>query len=393
MHYLKQLATAPLTISLPLLLLALDSSAQPSKPDNVLARADDAWERRAEGFDCERASPEAIAAAVSAYEEALQVNARDLDVIWKLLRALYFQGDYATDSRDKERRKAIFNRGREVIDEALNLLAERVGGRDRLHALPPERFPEYFPEPEVAKIYYWGTANWGRWGQAFGKFAAARQGIAKKVRDYSLVVIALDPDCEDAGGYRILGRLHTEAPRIPLITGWISRDLAISNLRKAVARAPEEPSNHYYLADALLRIKKEAGRAEAIAILRRLEKTSPREHKFVEDFLMLKKARTHLQGLRKSRSAIRDRFASSGESAPDSFIGNAECPLTPRRTRGQARSDGGSRPPLRDPRGYAPRRLRGEDRDRLTVPLPRTGPEDAAKTGRCPPGRGRHQTW
>ena len=39
-----------------------------------------------------------------------------------------------------------------------------------------------------------------------------------QIRDYAAVSVALDPQIENGGGHRVLGRLHTEAPKIPFIT-------------------------------------------------------------------------------------------------------------------------------------------------------------------------------
>ena len=65
-------------------------------------------------------------------------------------------------------------------------------------------------------------------------------------------LIALDERFEGGAGHRVLGRLHSEAPKVPFFTGWVDHDKAIAELDKALAIAPAELSNRYYLADALL---------------------------------------------------------------------------------------------------------------------------------------------
>lgn len=265
------------------------------EPVGPLAEADALWERRAEGAADGRARPEPIAAAVAAYEKAYAADPTHLEAAWKLLRALHFQGDYATDER--EAKQAIFERGREVMEAALNQLGERVGGREALDEMVPEKFAEVFPEPEVAKIYFWGAINWGLWGEVFSKMKAARQGVAGRLRDYAVNVIAAAPEYEDGGGYRLLGRLHTEAPKIIFVTGWIDRDLAISSLRDAVRVGPNDPYNQFYLADAL--IKYDASKkAEALEILERLKDVKPRVDKPVGDAYILGEARKLLAGQR-----------------------------------------------------------------------------------------------
>lgn len=260
--------------------------------DDPLARGDAAWHRRHEGLEGIRAASGPIGEAVVAYEKALARNPESLEVYWKLLRALQFQGDHTTDDLQKEKR--IFARGKEVSEQALNFLAQRVGGRKVLDQMKAEEFPSKFPEPEVARIYFWATANWGQWAQAYGNLAAVRQGVGGRVRDYIRIVIALDPEYEDGGGYRIHARLHTEAPKVPFFTGWIDRKVAIVDSRRAFQISPNHPYNLLFLADALLRFDKKR-KNEALAILRRLVKSEPRPEHAAADAVALAEARELLK--------------------------------------------------------------------------------------------------
>lgn len=261
--------------------------------EEAIARGDAAWERRAEGAREGRAAKMPIDAAVAAYEAALVLAPESLEARWKLMRALYFEGDYNADGR--EARRVIFDHGRQVGEAVFDHLAEQVGGREAFDQLTPETARERFgATPEVARVYFWSAVHWGLWGEAFGKIAAARQGVVGKLRDFSAIVIALDPRYEDAGGHRILGRLHSEAPQIPFITGWVSRETAIAELRRAVELAPSEPFNVFYLAEALLDHGPPASRAEALALLRRLAALEPRPEKRLEDERIRREARTRL---------------------------------------------------------------------------------------------------
>jgi hypothetical protein len=100
---------------------------------------------------------------------------------------------------------------------------------------------------------------------AEGMLAAARAGVAGRVRDCAEAVTRLAPALDDAAGDRTLGRLHHKTPSIPLITGWISRKDAVRHLRKAVAVAPTSLVNRLFLAKAL-RDLDASSRDEAIAI-------------------------------------------------------------------------------------------------------------------------------
>ena len=113
--------------------------------------------------------------------------------------------------------------------------------------------------PEAKPLYLWAAVHWGLWGDVFGRLAAARQGVGDKVKRYSEILIALDERYEDAAGHRILGRLHTLAPKVPFVTGWVDRDKAVSELRRAVALGPDNLDNHLFLAEALFEYQPEQG--------------------------------------------------------------------------------------------------------------------------------------
>ena len=144
--------------------------------------------------------------------------------------------------------------------------------------------------PEAPEIFLWGGIHWGLWGDVYGRLAAARQGVGDKIRRYGEIAVALDERLERAGGHRFLGRLHTLAPKIPLVTGWVDRNKAVSHLRRAVALAPEDFYNQVYLADALLQYQPGKA-AEAREILRKVTQKKPDPARVVEDELALADAR------------------------------------------------------------------------------------------------------
>ncbi len=249
------------------LALPSGSAAHAAANTEALARADAAWARRAEGQSDGRAAAAPIAEAVAAYEEALAAEPASLETRARLLRALWFQGEYAT--ADNAGKQKVFERGKTVGEQGLDQLA--AGARKTRSAIDegsPEAVAEALrSEPGAAPIFFWSAVHWGLWGDAFGKFAAARQGVAGKIRDRCLVVLQLDEKLEDGGGHRVLGRLHAVAPHVPFITGWIDRKTAIAELRKALALGPEDPLNRQYLGEALLEYGDTAGRSEARSVL------------------------------------------------------------------------------------------------------------------------------
>src|SRR3972149_5865798 len=116
-------ADTPTTVAAP-------ATTAPTTPTLEITRGDEAWARRAEGQTAGRAAAAPIAEAVAAYEAALRAAPESLEAHWKLLRALWFQGDYATEGT--EARKEGFARGRSVGDSAMASLAKGAGGKEKL---------------------------------------------------------------------------------------------------------------------------------------------------------------------------------------------------------------------------------------------------------------------
>ena len=119
--------------ALALLLTALAAPAH-AMVETAVAVGDAAYARRAEELGDGRARPDAIDAAIDAYEQALASDPSRLDVRWRLLRALYFRGDFAAGT--SEERRASFDRGRRLGEETLEALARRLGGAPP-HELEP----------------------------------------------------------------------------------------------------------------------------------------------------------------------------------------------------------------------------------------------------------------
>src|SRR5436309_5922514 len=234
----------------------------------AIAAGDVAYARRAEGHQGARAQPGPINEAIADFERAVKEQPDRLEGSWKLLRALHFKGDFVAQTDDEKQK--VFARGKEVAEAAINRLAKRAGGRAKLDAMTPAQAAKALAgAPEAPPLFLWSAVHWGLWGDVFGRLAAARQGVGDKVRRYAEMVIALDERYGDAAGHRVLGRLHTLAPKVPFVTGWVDRDKAVSELRRAVALGPDNFDNHVFLAEALFEYQP-AKAAEARDILRRL---------------------------------------------------------------------------------------------------------------------------
>jgi hypothetical protein len=111
------------------------------------------------------------------------------------------------------------------------------------------------------------------------------------------VSIDVDPGIEEGGGFRLLGRLHDQAPRIPLLTGWVAHDQAIPYLRRSLEIGPENVVTQYFLADTILN-RAPAARAEAVAILEKLAVRTARPEFEIEEKDYARLARERLAGLK-----------------------------------------------------------------------------------------------
>ncbi len=255
----------------------------------AIAAGDAAYAKRAEGHHGAKAQPGPINEAIAAFERAVKAEPDRLEGSWKLLRALHFKGDFAAQTN--EERQKVFARGKEVGEAAIDRLAKRAGGRAKLDAMTPAQAAKALAGvAEAPPLYLWSAVDWGLWGDAFGRLAAARQGVGDKVRTYSEILNALDERYEDAAGHRILGRLHTLAPKVPFVTGWVDRDKGVSELRKAVALGPANWDNDLFLAEALFE-HFPAKAAEARGICQKLLSRQPSADLLVEQESTLAKAK------------------------------------------------------------------------------------------------------
>lgn len=216
-----------------------------SVASDLLGEADSLYELRGETFNPKTllADETDIDAAIGAYIAALEQlsGPEKEEAYWKVLRCHYFKGNYTT--RDKEIRKAIYDEGKDLAYVALE---------------------EY---PESAGINLWLAVLWGVWAEEYGKMKAAKKGVAGKIRKLCEKTIELDPNFNDAGGYRVLGRVHFKSPKIPLILGWPSKKKAVSYLEQALEIAPDNLYTRLYLAEALYKRKQKDRAIELVRVI------------------------------------------------------------------------------------------------------------------------------
>jgi hypothetical protein len=265
----------------------------------LVAEADRMYLRRQEGRVGAKASPGPINQAITGYDKAT-ADPHYVEARWKLMRALYFKGCYT--GLDDDSKKAVFEKAKRVGDDAIAILGASLEekGIKGLIEFGPEALAGHLKDrADAAPTYYWAAACWGQWALASGKLEAVRKGAADKIRDYGLTVIGIDPEFEEGGGYRIVGRLHDQAPWIPFITGWVSRDQALKSLRLANQVNARNFANRHFLAEVLHKGDAKE-QAEALAIEEALIADAPSPQRLVEELSMQELARESLAAWKKA---------------------------------------------------------------------------------------------
>ena len=259
---------------------------RPSATNPLIAEGDAHYGRRQDGRMEGVAGGREIALAIAAYDSAAQAP-DNAEARWKLTRALCFKGSYT--ALDEEGQRAVFDKARAAGEEAIQIVERRV------------RSPLPFDakhDPDAAPSYYWTAVAWARWAIATGKVEATRKGYAEKVRNYASAVIGSDQMFEDAGGFRVLGRVHDQAPRIPGLTEWVSHDEGVKYLRQAVKLEPKSLINRLFLAEALSS-GSAADKAEAIALAQGVAADAPSPVRLVEELKTKSDARADLERWKK----------------------------------------------------------------------------------------------
>jgi tetratricopeptide (TPR) repeat protein len=277
-----------------LLAAATVSAAAPGPPDpaavaEALAAGDAHYTRRAEGARGGTALPFHADGALVEYRRALALDPGSLDARLRLMRTLFFRTSFCgpMDDHDEDR---MLDEAKRAAEEAVAALDADTGRRQGHVPAGPA-----VAAVPAAEAYLWAAVSWGQWA-VYHRFSGAWQGAPKRIRDLAEAVLSIDPGTAQAGAYIILGRLHCETPRVPLLTGWVSREKGLAYLREGLARAPDNQALVYFLAEALLTWDP-SRRDEARALLRRCAESTPRPDFPVEDAHYAEEARERLATL------------------------------------------------------------------------------------------------
>lgn len=262
--------------------------AAPAALAEALAAGHAHYARRGEAVEAGHARPSEIESALFEYRRALAIDPRSPEARLGLMRAAFFRGGFC-GPMEPAAKKALFDEAKRLAEETV---AELDRARPRKKGRARTAGVEDVDAGAAAQTYVWAAVSWGQW-TVFHRLSAVWQGAPGRIRDLAEAVVAIDPATEQAAAYILLGRLHTEAPRVPFVTGWVSRAKGLAALRAGHAIAPANQALSYFLGNAILE-HEPARAAEGRAVLERCAAQPPRPDFVAEDLHYARMARERL---------------------------------------------------------------------------------------------------
>ena len=248
-----------------LVLLNVFSFAQ----NSYLQNGDSYYALRAEDSKDNMANGKNVREAIKYYGLALKDSNEREEAVWKLLRAYYFLGCFATpDAKD---RRNLFEK------------AKKEG---------KSFFSEYPKNPDIA---YWYSVDLALWARAVNPFTAFRAGTVNETMKIAKMLIATEKNGDSisaARGYQILGKAHQALPRIIVALNWVNKDSAEYYFKKSLSLNPKDLATNLFLAEYY---KEKGNKREAEILLSPIIKNNPRYEEYLEDERNLIKMRKLLE--------------------------------------------------------------------------------------------------
>jgi len=171
------------------------------------------------------ASDKNIKEAINYYKLALNDSNTKQEAAWKLLRAYYFLGCFATPEAKK--RVHVFEKAKKE-------------GKPFLDAYPKN-----------TDIAYWYSVNLGLWASLVNPAIALKAGSIKETREIAKMLIEQVAASKEtaARGHQILGKAHQKLPSIVFVTGWVKRDSAEYHYKKSLNLNPNDLATRLFLAE------------------------------------------------------------------------------------------------------------------------------------------------
>ena len=202
--------------------------------------------------------------AATIWQGRVTANGADFESAWKLARAAYWLGQQDVEAA----RRDWLERG---------LAAARAAAM-----LQPRR-------PEG---HFWMAANMGALAESFG----LRRGLQYRgaIKQALETVLAIDPAFMEGSADRALGRWYSQVPRL---FGGDTRK-SETHLRRSLTYNPTSTISHYFLAETLIELDREA---EAVEHLRKVIEAPLHPEFAPEDRVYKKKAEDLLSRLTRRR--------------------------------------------------------------------------------------------
>jgi len=220
LHYSKLTIIISLFLVLPLLVFAVPQQKAAKKDTTDVKAKIDKMIKEGDEICAKRENKENAMKAIEKYKEALELNPKYYEAIWRVSRAYYYYG-FKLPEDDEDAREAIHKKGITWGKSAIKYGKNRPEG------------------------YYWTGIN----SIYLGEVVGIAKGISMlgDIKDMMNMVIKIDPSYDAGGAYRWLGVIEYELPG--LFGG--DNDESIMYLRKALELGPENVTNYVYLAQTL----------------------------------------------------------------------------------------------------------------------------------------------
>jgi len=166
-----------------------------------------------------------IKQSINYYNLALKDSSSKQEAAWKLLRAYYFLGCFATP--DVKKRIQVFEKA-------------KIEGKLFLDTYPKD-----------TEIAYWYSVNLGLWASLVNPAIALKAGSIKETREIAKMLIASEKTNKEAAarGYQILGKAHQKLPSIVFVSSWVKRDSAEYLYKKSLSLNPNDWATRLFLAE------------------------------------------------------------------------------------------------------------------------------------------------